>query len=306
MHRTGTTNLQIFLEGNRRALARGGVVYPGEARNHQTLAWAINRGDAGGADALKLIRRAAGWRGKAAILSAEDFFIHRDLTWVREVAGKHDVSVRVYLRRQDDWLNSWYNQHVKWPFSRVKSRMSPAEFLDAIEDFWWLDYEATLGRWAEALGEDKVSVAVVERGGLADVTEDFIAHAGLTMPGLARGEDRSNDSLPVHTLEVARHMGLFKLKGGARYRINEALRRALKDKETGARTVFSVAQRNAVLDRFEAGNAAVARRFLGREALFEQARPDPDEPHFEFPQISQEALLREWIGPVMRELARNR
>lgn len=304
MHRTGTTNLQIFLEGNRRALARGGVLYPGDERNHQKLAWAIHRGDAGGRDALRLIEGEARRRTHAAVLSAEDFFIHRDLDWVRHVAERHETSVRVYLRRQDDWLNSWYNQHVKWPFNRRKSRMSPAEFLDAIEDFWWLDYAAVLDRWAEALGEARVSLAVVERGGLADVTEDFRAHAGLTQRGLVRAEERSNDSLPVHALEIARHMGLFELKGGDRYRVNEALRRGLAGLGGEARTVFSVAQRNAVLDRFDPGNVDVARRFLGRETLFAQARPAPDEPHFQFPDLDREALLRDWIGPVMRELAR--
>ena len=57
-----------------------------------------------------------------------------------------------YLRRQDHWLMSWYNQHVKWPFDREKSRMDPQAFLATLEDFHWLDYERLLGRWSAVLG----------------------------------------------------------------------------------------------------------------------------------------------------------
>lgn len=305
MHRTGSTDLQIFLERNRAALAAAGVGYPGERRDHQDLAWALFRGDATGEDVAALLPR----RGpETVVLSGEDFLVHRDLGWLKAVRRRAEVRVRIYLRRQDDWLNSWYNQHVKWPFHRSKSRMSPAEFLAAIDDFHWLDFETTLARWADALGEEAVEIAPVERGFAAegqveDVIGDFVARLGLEGAELERPATRHNDSMPVHCLEIARHMGLFEMGPKARMRVNDALRKGLAHHATEARTVFSPAQRDAVLDRFEAGNRAAARRFLGREALFLAPRPGPDEPWWEMPETDRETLLRDWIQPVVRALA---
>jgi capsular polysaccharide export protein len=305
MHRTGSTDLQIFLERNRAALAAAGVRYPGEGRNHQDLAWALFRGDAKGADVAALLPREG---DGTTVLSAEDFFIHQDLGWLKAVRKRAEVRVRVYLRRQDDWLNSWYNQHVKWPFHRRKSQMSPKRFLATMDDFHWLDFEATLGRWAHALGEEAVEIAPVERGFAAegqveDVIADFVARLGLSGAGLERPASRHNESMPVHCLELARHMGLHDMSPKARMRMNEALKKGLAPHATEARTVFSPAQRNAVLDRFEASNRAAARRFLGREALFLAPRPGPEEPWWEMPEMDRRTLLRDWIRPVMRALA---
>ncbi|MEM6441852.1 MAG: hypothetical protein AAF763_19425 [Pseudomonadota bacterium] len=306
MHRTGTTWLQDRLAGGRAALAARGVRYPGREANHQALAWALRRGEAGPQDARRLLLQGAPERPRLSVLSAEDFFTHRDLEWVRRLAQEGPTSVRVYLRRQDDWLNSWYNQHVKWPFDRRLSQAGPEDFLERIDRFHWLDFEATLSRWADALGDDGVEVAVVEPGGVEDVAADFLARLEIDPSALPEGEARANESLPAHALEIARHMGLHDLDAAARIRLNGALRRGLSAHATPARTVFSVARRNEILDRFEAGNAAVARRFLGRETLFRQPRPNPDEPHFEFPEIDRQTLLRDWIAPVMQELARGR
>ena len=109
------------------------------------------------------------------ILSGEDFAIHEDLGWLAPVAARHEVEAVFYLRRQDHWLMSWYNQHVKWPFDRAKSRMDPQAFLATLEDFHWLDYERLLGRWSAVLGEGRVAVAVLEKGQVEDATADFLA-----------------------------------------------------------------------------------------------------------------------------------
>lgn len=302
IHRTGTTNLQIHLSANRDGLAAQGVAYPGEARDHQALAWAILRREAGAPEARALVESAA--PAGTVLLSGEDFALHEDLGWLRDLARAHDVRAVLYLRRQDDWLNSWYNQHVKWPFNRAKSRMSPGRFLKAIDDFPWIDFDRLLDRWARALGEDRVAPAVVEPGQVEDVTADFCARAGVDMAPLTRPEARSNDSLPPHVLEIARHLGLFEMSTPERIRVNEALRKGLAAHAGPARTVFSPAQRNAVLDRFEASNRAAARRWFGRDALFLAPRPGPDEPWARLPEIDRDTLLRDWIAPVVRELAR--
>ncbi|HVH02024.1 MAG TPA: hypothetical protein VM891_03575 [Amaricoccus sp.] len=301
IHRTGTTSLQRALARNRAALLARGVAYPGEAPNHQALAWELVRGKSGAREVLALVEAAGAPR---VVLSGEDFAIHEDLGWLAAVAARHDVRVVIYLRRQDHWLMSWYNQHVKWPFDREKSGMDPQAFLATLGDFHWLDYEKLLGRWSAVLGQEGVEAAVLEKGQVEDATPDFLARAGIDPEGLDLDAERVNDSLPVHMLEIARHLGLHELKGGKRTRVLNALREGLADRAPPGRvtTVYSPEERNRVLARFEASNRAAARRFLGREALFLEPPPGPDAPYWRFPELSRDALIDDWVAPVIRAL----
>ena len=253
---------------------------------------------------LALVEAARAAGAARVILSGEDFAIHEDLGWLAPVAARHEVEAVFYLRRQDHGLASWYNQHVKWPFDRVKSRLDSQAFLTTIEDFHWLDYERLLGRWSAALGEGRVAVAVLEKGQVEDAAADLLARAGIDPIGLDLDAERVNDSLPVHMLEIARHLGLFELKGGKRTRLLNALREGLADRAPAPRvaTVYSPEERNRVLARYDAPNRAVARRFLGREALFFEPPPGPDAPYWRFPELDRDALLDDWVAPVIRSL----
>lgn len=299
IHRTGSTSLQCFLADNRAALRGRGIAYPGEERNHQGLAWALKRGESGAGEVLALVEGAGAER---VVLSGEDFCIHTDLRWLREVAARQDTRAVFYLRRQDHWVMSWYNQHVKWPFDRRKSRMDPTAFLATIDDFHWLDYAALVDRWRAVLGRERVAVGVLETGQVEDVTSDFLGRLGLGRDGFVFDQERTNDSLPVHLLEIARNLELFDMRPGRRLRVLNALRAGLADKKTEARTVYSPQERTAILARYADANRKVAREAFGREALFLELPPAPDAPYFSFPDLPRETLISEWIAPVVREL----
>lgn len=304
IHRTGTTSVQSFLENNRDVLARQGITYPGTGKNHQPLAWGLKRGDQDASDVLALLEESL--PAEMAVLSGEDFCIHTDLDWLAKVAEQHDTTAVFYLRRQDHWLMSWYNQHVKWPWHRQKSRMDPAAFLTSIDDYYWLDYATMLERWTDILGADRMRVRVVEQQQVTDVTRDFAGLLGPDLSMLSFESERINDSLSVQALEIARHLGIFELGPVKRQKLLAALRNGLADKKTGINTVYTPIERNKILDRFEDSNAEVARQFFGREALFLQPRPALDDPYFHFPDIGREELLGEWIAPVIHELLKHK
>ncbi len=300
IHRTGTTSLQGFLTDNREALLRQGVSYPGDTPNHQPLAWSLKRGTGDVEDVRHLVE-SSGTVG-TAVLSAEDFCIQTDLKWLRRLSETFDTHVVFYLRRQDHWIMSWYNQHVKWPFDRHKSQMDKTEFLKHIGDYHWLDYAALLDRWISVLGEANVSAAVVESGQVEDVVGDFLPRLGIPTDDLNMESKRKNDSLPVHILEIARHLGVFEMPPRTRSRLMRALRAGLAHQSQPAKTVYSPEERMQVLQRFESSNCTVAKRILGRGKLFLEPAPGPDEPYFDFPELSRQDLIREWIAPVMKEL----
>ena len=176
---------------------------------------------------------------------------------------------------------SWYNQHVKWPFSRRHSTMTPREFLGCLDEFHWLDFDTMLGRWEAALGREKVAVRVLEKGQVTDTIADFLALTGIDGSRLKIKEKQQNDSLPVEMLEYARGLGLYDVAKPQRGAIVRFLQAAAKSAGCGASTLYTASERQAILDRFAASNAAVARHWFGREALFMEGPPDDDGLHVE-------------------------
>jgi hypothetical protein len=272
MHRTGTTGLQRNIAANRARLEALGKSYPFKEENHQSIAWALHRGRMSGGELRRKLK--ASDRFGHVILSAEDFFIHKNLDWIAALREDWEVDAIAYLRRQDHWLMSWYNQHVKWPFSRRHSTMTPTEFLACIDDFYWLDFDRTLDLWDRAVGKERLTVKVLEKGKVEDTTADFLAFLGIPASGWKANDAPQNDSLPVETLEFARRAGMFDMKPGQRMQVIRYLQHVAASFGQKAKTLYTAAERQGVLDRFEASNRSVAERWLGRERLFDEGAPD--------------------------------
>ncbi len=300
VHRTGTTSLQHFLAANRLPLALQGIAYPGDAVHHQTLAWRLKRGQNTVDDVLALVAQSAGAR--VTVLSAEDFATMQDLDWVGALATRFPVDVVFYLRRQDHWLMSWYNQHIKWPFDREKSTMTPGDFIDRLDDFFWIDYAATLERWAALLGRESIQVGVLEQNQITDVREDFLERFQIVRASLDLDIANTNESLPVEVLEVVRLLNMFDLKPGQRRRLLRAVDTALDERAGEAHTVFSPSERAEILERFAESNQRVARSWFDRDRLFLEPPPAADAPYFRFPEVGREAFVRSWVAPVVHEL----
>lgn len=272
IHRTGTTGLQRALAANRDELAAQGKCYPFKGNNHQDIAWALHRGELKGKG---LVERLAPHAGEGhIILSGEDFCIHRDLGWTAALREVCDVEAIVYLRRQDHWVMSWYNQHVKWPFSRRHSVMTPGEFLGCLDEFRWLDFDRMLGLWEAALGHEKVHVRVLEKGQVTDTIGDFFAFTGIDGGRLKMEAALQNDSLPTEMLEFVRAAGMYGIRNPERVAIIEFLQAVAKSAGCHAKTLYTAGERQAILDRFAASNERTARHWFGREQLFLEGPPD--------------------------------
>lgn len=301
VQRTGSTALQRFLTMNRGRLMKLGFRYPGGRKTHHRLSHALRRGEAGAEEMLAIDPPETGAR--TVILSAESFCQHADLGWLAEVRRRRHVEVVFYLRRQDHWIASWYNQNIRVPFDRRLATATPDRFLRQIGTFHWLDYAALIDRWSKALGPDAVSARIVEPGQVDDVVTDFCVLAGFDGTAMEHPGERRNASLPVHLIEIARCLELSGLEPAARARVEAALRTTLAHKAAPGAALLSPAQRKTILARYETSNAALAAQRFGRESLFLEPPPADDAPVFAFPDLDRETLLREWIAPVVRALA---
>jgi hypothetical protein len=264
VHRTGTTVIQTVLAKNASQLKQRGIFYPQyynqpDAGNHTRLAWDLNSNKTDEVALRQWAKEISRRRARVVILSAEDFSILKDLWFLDCFLETFDVEAIFYLRRQDDWLNSWYNQHVKWPFDARLCRSTPTEFLAHLDEFHWIRYFDLLERWSAKLGKERVRVRVFEAGQIENPVADFWDLCGVDFP-LETGY-RLNASVPVDQLELLRRLGMLQFSPNVRYQIIRALGEL---PNSGMYNAFPASIRRLVLDRYTTQNQKVAEQYLGR------------------------------------------
>lgn len=117
-HKTGSTLFQNVSKSLSGELIKSKIFYPIEGfsqSGHHELAWALMSGNEIHAmDLIYKIKEDAKKSGcHTILLSSEEFEFVRDFKLVKRVFAGFDVELIVYLRRQDKYLESEYNQHVK-------------------------------------------------------------------------------------------------------------------------------------------------------------------------------------------------
>jgi hypothetical protein len=274
VHQTGTALIKKFLSTQAGELAARGIIYPyynadaaSVAASQLRLVWDIHT--------KKIDRKAlqdwanslAKANGNLIILSAEDFCRLRDLSFLEVLMDKFAVEMVIYIRRQDDWINSWYNQNIKWPFDAKLCQCNPLEFLDHLDEFYWIHYFDTVTRWTKHLGAEHVHVRVLERGQVEDPVADFRSVAGIDLgpqpmgEEIAAQEERLNGSLSSLQLELLRRLGTLKYTDAVRTKITNAARRASAPANSN---VYCREVRQLIVDRYAAQNQKLATQHLGR------------------------------------------
>ena len=89
--------------------------------------------------------------------------------------GRFNIKVICFLRRQDDWVQSFYKQMVK--SREVRESMRFGEFLGRQSTRQHLDYLQLLEWWSKALGEQAIRVEIYRTG--TQVLPAFLNACGL-------------------------------------------------------------------------------------------------------------------------------
>ena len=192
-----------------------------------------------------------------------------------------DVKLIVYLRRQDNYLMSAYQQRLRigrmhgetccqWAFSFGK--MAGADYRDCLE--WFLPI----------IGKDNVSVRVFESGQFVDgsLIQDFLQTVGLNVnDGFLETPSWRNPGLTPFLTELLRCLSASRHT----HKLGGALFRELRDgkkescfRKSGSHAFISPATRCKLIRKYEPGNRWIAKELLGREdgVLFSDPLPSPD------------------------------
>ncbi len=310
-HRTATSSVQAFLHANGPALLQRGILYPFGVKRHVVQMNRLFDGKVPAAElAADLTRRADSRRQPVhtIILSDEDICMRRDLTPLAPLRDSFDVKVVFALRRQDLWLESWYLQNVKWQWNPTLAHATFPEFLARREEFHWADYAAYVDHLETVFGPENLRLYVFEKAQMPQgPVAAFAAAAGIgDVAGLAPAPHANPSHSPLVS-EFMRRLPLDEAPPPVRgmlERACSALDAALaKAPEEASPWLIDPATRAAILERHAPGNAALARRHFGREALFLEPPPPPDAPlaRLALP-ADPEALMDRLVAPFVREL----
>ena len=287
IHKTGSTAVQRFLANSENLLLEHDVLYP---RSGRPARQAI----ADGQHLLIPELRRAGRSGTRAwdslateleeadqgtvVISSENFDLLSEPEQIADLRGRlagFEVSVVAYLRRQDEFLHSYYCLDVL--FHGEMRGFDEYRHAPKTEP----DYERLLAPWEQAFGLESLIVRPYEKPALAegDVVADFCAQIGVDPGEAAATRATPNPINRTYPRNVINCVLLARREGMAEDEIAELrhLFAAVYRNRKVAADYLSPAQRDALLEEFDASNRAVARRYLGKEGPLFEALETGDE-----------------------------
>lgn len=285
--KTGTTSIQRFLRNNSEWLEANDFHLPIQdallnspaAKNLCNHRPVISKDP----EVLKALKQAVmNCAQKHMILTSENMvYANREaLQYLRVALAGCDVKIVIYLRRQDQYTQSLYGQHIR---GGVKTTLSFEEHLKLHDAKY--RYDEMLKPFVEIFGADSITVRPYEKSQFKnnDLIDDFTSTIGL--PDM--GEDSvklvppTNFPYSIPALEFIR-----------RCNKSETNNRALLVKLLGeysqqqgdmgiyhTHNWISGVRQMEIINDFAANNENVARQFLGREdgQLFYDSLPQKDE-----------------------------
>ena len=287
--KAGSTTLQHFLETNRAALAERDIVVPKglSTFNHRKLKLFADDDDvidnprrAKGMLTPQKVRKfrarfegqfraeAAQWEPRSNVVMTCEHLVgitsdsgRERLRGLLDATG-HQTRIVVYVRRQDRVLLSGYVQSVRGGNTGYFD-----DYLGTMFDSYYR-YDRVLDDWSRSFGEAQMVVRPFERSQLCggSIVDDFMSLLGISdLSGFETIPDLTV-SLPGPAVEYLRrlnpHIPRWLVTGPNEER--KLLLRILDRTATGERAALSEERARAIVQEFAAGNAEVARRWLGR------------------------------------------
>ncbi|QEM82177.1 hypothetical protein [Halomonas binhaiensis] len=302
IHRTGSTSIQACLNNSFNILKSHGFLYPRikGMSDHVRIPWMLNSGKLSSEDVLAEIDSQKNELTHTVILSAEDFCLVRNSDFFERLKKEYSVSVVLYLKRQDLWLESWYNQHIKWPWDKKFSSCTPEAFLtDFSRDFYWMNYKSLLERLEKIFGKNNLKLNVVDSYGVKDTVKDFMQVVGIDSRWLNSYKDQ-NASLSSVKLDIIRRLDVYDLKPAERHKVIRAINTLDIPEDNGKKIVFSDEQVESILSYYNASNEYVAKKYFERDELFGDGILTNRSPVF----ISDDLAYKKYIPMLLKSVCR--
>lgn len=320
--KTGTTAIQHFCVANRSVLEKKGFCYPefpyqyigkSQKRNGVFLTAAAEDEKARFAEAMGKIRELFQDYDNI-VLSDEGIWFalkkRRKTLWEElKEAGERDgygVKAIVYLRRQDDFAISCWNQRIK---KRVNEQSDITqtweEFIRNHKKYINLDYCATLEHAAGILGRENIIVRRYDRNYLKDgmVQVDFLDALGLEVTDeYVMDQPILNTRLSLNGCEIKRiinGLGEISLQESRFY---EKVLRSIEEESNKEypSVVWSASDDKAFMEQYDAENQKIVDLFIGDgQPLFQENYRDEEVWHRDNPHMQNDIIRFTVMSNIM-------
>lgn len=303
LHKTGTSAIQLFLSRNRTVLKQKGVLFPGTRTacydlSEELLNTSVSEilSDAN-SPSKKYLNEIQSSSSGTVILSSEGFIkLKKEQieAFKNLFPDDYRLKIIVYLRRQDDKLESHYNQNIRE--SKIRNQQRFSESFQLLLKNGYFDFYTILIPWREVFGKENIIVRCYEKEQLPNgIYQDFLEAIGLkTDNAFQIPEDKVNISMNWDLIEIIR---LCNIRFGdqrrfQRFLVNILTKINLEYKENQQR-LLSPQERMEIIGHFAESNAKVAREYLRREdgRLFYAPLPDQSEPWVPYEGLTVEKFV---------------
>ncbi len=299
--KTATKTIQLGLRLNQAALLAQGYYLPsqGSMANgglaHHNIARGIashDRYNPHNGDLPRLIEEIEGQPHERVIVSSETFsnlLRPQHIQRLRDQLPQHwQVSIVVYLRRQDELLHSWWAQLAK-----TMQRTDPFDVVGPklVNNLWAANYERLLTLWEASFGWENMRVSLFE----AALQQGHIFNHFLHTCDVSQATDfavpASTNTTPsektlviaqaiTHALPPLRYVNPAETVARRVY-YNEVLLPFAQQAGWNDSKINKLTPplRESLMAAFDDGNRAVARRYFQRDVLFGAAPPPPPVTH---------------------------
>lgn len=292
--KTGSTTTQIFFKKNYNHLLAQEVLYPLNSKclyqnSHINFGNPYKRAVWADVEQFKpddiknaLHEEINNTNAQKVILSAEQLFTARpsSIERIKRDFSEFHIHIIVFLRRQDLWLESGYNQSLKRKNSPIgideytQNRMSEINYLDI------------LNNWENVFGIDNISVIPFEKSAMGNspmdkvskivgfkISDDFVPCTPQNI-SLNRHASRYIEKFPAPSNLVRMFIAAHVLQKYSRLHPD-------KDKY---KYRLPPEKRLEIISSSQQTNQEIAQKFLNRAdgILFYDALPRPDEPWAEY------------------------
>ena len=270
LQKTGSKARQQFFASELARVRGARLFFPSAGREwiwHKPLYQALSAGNRAPLDELS--REVAARRNEADgfILSYEE--LHkwgpREIAWIGEAFA--DIRAAVFLRRQDQLVNSFHNQ-------RHKSHRESLRTLEAYEAGMLdydpaLDHAATLQRWTAGLGREAVAPILFDKS--ASPVASFFGRLGLDVDLQGYAEGYPNRAIDAFGMSVMRWVKRLARNDAELPLLMDHAHAALaahfaKPGNIEERYSLSFAQRRRIMRNYAASNEWVRAEFFPERA----------------------------------------
>jgi hypothetical protein len=286
--KTGTTAIQRFLfesrnwlKSNHRILYPQSVFNQNHSFNHQNLSHSILKGTKkdfpqyikpqnypNDPDLFwnKLINEIEDCNCTRIIISSEAFIRFRGhpnlIKKVKYYLKEYNVKIVCYLRRQDDFFESGYNQRVKSDF-----------YTDSIKQFIYLrfkaiNYNSDLSEWENEFGKENLIVRIYSTDTLGvNIVHDFMRIFDVSFDSKARVKC-INERLPNRYIPLKIFLNKLKIsKYFSNFEINDVIKHMGENIEKEY-SLLPFKLRNEILEYYEESNKRLAKNYFGSISPF--------------------------------------